>query len=64
MLNIGYDNMVDFVLKILRKLTTISPYMNKIYEKFSFVPILLVTRSKYVSEDFKNMKKNIAKKYR
>ena len=47
----GLWEMYDFSLKILRKLTI-----------FSFTPMLLVTRSKYVSEECKKMKKNSLKK--
>ena len=55
------SKMVDFVLKILSKLTKISPYMTKL---LSFCPILLATRSKCISEDSSNeMKKVSLKKF-
>ena len=44
--------MVDFVLRILRKFTKISPLMTKL---FGFVKNLLVTRSKLFSEDSKKL---------
>ena len=51
--------MVEFVLKIFRKLPKISPLMTKL---LSSAPILLATRSKYVSKDCKKMEKSFANK--
>ena len=49
----SFSEMVNFVLKILRKLTKMSPYLT---ELLSFAPILLANRSKCVSEDFEKKK--------
>ena len=51
--------MVDSVHKILKKFIKMSPYITKL---LSFAHILIMTRSKYASEDSKEMKKSLAKK--
>ena len=51
-------DIIYFLLKVLRKLTKLSPCMTKL---LNFPPIQLATISKYVSEDSKEMKKIVEK---
>ena len=49
------------VQKVNRKFTTMSRYMTKFDEKFSYAPILLTTKSKSVSKYSMKMNENLIK---